>query len=116
MPDVRDSFKLEVVGAVTTGVKDRQVMTQNGQITSVDAYLGTQATGAAFIFDVRKNGTTILAAPVTIPVSTSAATAVPVDSTLGKFAVDDVIDVNVTQVGSTVAGSDLDVSLAYVGN
>lgn len=115
MPDVRDNFKLEVVGAVTTGVKDRQVMTQAGQITSVDAVIGTAPTGSNLIFDITKNGTSILTAPAQIAAGATGLTAVAPDSTLSKFASDDVIAVNVTQVGSTVAGSDLDVSLAYTG-
>jgi hypothetical protein len=114
MPDVRDSIKLEVVGAVSTGVKDRQVATQNGQVTSVDAYVGTAPTGADLIFQLRKNTTVV--ATVTITAGSNTVAKVDVaDSATARFTSDDVLDINVTQVGSTVAGSDLDVSVAIVG-
>ena len=78
------------------------------EIEAVTARVATQPTGASLIVDVNKNGTTIYGTQAnrpTIAVSTNAASGggMSVVSLSGG----DYLTVDVDQVGSTVAGSDL---------
>lgn len=78
-------------------------------ISSVRASVGTAPTGATLIVDVNKNGTTIFTTQANRPaiaISGNTATGTP-DVT--SWASGDYLTVDVDQVGSTVAGSDLTV-------
>lgn len=118
----KDSFKLESAGAQTVAAnKDRWVAPFPGQILSAEAVVGTAPTGAALVVDLLLNGVSVFGsnAKPTIAVSTTVSTNAQTptqDSTVKtRFAAGDVIGLSVTQVGSTVAGSDLDVVVAYAG-
>lgn len=97
-------------GALTVKTGTTRFPIKGGTFTilSVAAMVGTAPTGAAVILDVKKNGTTIFGTSAnrpTIAVSTNAAT-------VGAHSVTSVTDgdyltVDIAQVGSTVAGSDL---------
>jgi hypothetical protein len=118
MPEAKSAFKFEAVGALTTGVKDRWVAPIAGDILEVVATVGTQPTGAPLIVDVQKNGVSIFSTTAnrpTIAVSTNTSTwtGAAGDPDTRSFAPGDVLALNVVQVGSTVAGSDLDVTVAY---
>lgn len=119
MPEAKSTFKFEVVGALTTGVKDRWAAPIPGEILEVIATVGTQPTGSPLIVDVKKNGvslyTTVANRPtIAVSTSTSATSGVSGDPDVRGFAVGDVLSLDVIQIGSTVAGSDLDVTVAYV--
>lgn len=118
MAEGRQTFKLESAGAQTVGAnKDRYQATSPGEVTNVSLVVGTGPTGADLIVDLLKNGVTIF--PVTKPrivagsVESADATNFTPDAT-GKFGKGDTLSLSVTQVGSTVAGSDLDVVVEYV--
>jgi hypothetical protein len=80
-------------------------------IISTTAAVGTAPTGASLILDVLKNGTTIYSTTgnrPTIAATTNATTTSPTPNTTA-LAAGDYLTVNVAQIGSTVAGSDLSV-------
>jgi hypothetical protein len=83
-------------------------------IVKVRASVGTAPTGAAVIVDVNKNGTTIFTTQANRPTIAAAGNAssdaVP---DITAVAAGDYITVDVDQIGSTVAGSDLCVILRY---
>lgn len=78
-----------------------------------EAGVNTQPTGAAIILDINKNGTTIHTTQTrrpTIAVSTNRAT-ITAAPDVTTFAAGDYLSVDVDQVGSTVAGADLAVTV-----
>jgi len=120
MPDDRKSFKFEVVGGLTVGAgKDRYAVPFNGEVVNVDLAVGTAPTGAALNVDILKNGVTIYSTVANVPsiaiaaLSSSAANRVKTPDVVG-FAAGDVLTLSITQVGSTVAGSDLDATVQYI--
>ncbi len=83
-------------------------------ITNVRANIGTAPTGAAVLVDVNKNGTTLFTTQgnrPSIAVSTNADNAATPDVTTATT--DDYISIDVDQVGSTVAGANLTVTVEY---
>jgi hypothetical protein len=99
--------------AVTTG--DFRFYNDTGRtltISKVRASLGVTPAGASVIVDVRKNGTTIFTTTgnrPTITAGSNSATGVPDVTSLADG---DYLTVDIIQVGSTTAGSDLTVQLA----
>jgi hypothetical protein len=85
------------------------------QVTKVVASAVTAPTGAALVVDVKKNGTSVFAASgdrTSIAASTNRGEAEPTktgDDVLVKPG--EYLTVEVTQVGSTVAGADLHVQI-----
>ena len=84
-------------------------------LTDVRAFVVTAPTGADLEVDILKNGVSILSTNITIDAgennSENAATPPVIsDTSLSK---DDVISVDLIQVGSTVAGAGLKITLAY---
>lgn len=112
IPNSGDSFPFSSAGVLTVKVGTNRFPIKGGtfQILNVAAMVGTAPTGAAVIVDVNKNGTTIYTTQAnrpTVAVSTNSAV-------VGAHAVTTVTDgdyltVDVDQIGSTVAGSDLTV-------
>lgn len=86
-------------------------------IAGVRAAVGTAPTGASIIVDVNKNGTTIYTTqanrPAIAATTTSSSETTP-DVT--AVAAGDLVTVDVDQVGSTIAGSDLVVVLRFVSS
>jgi hypothetical protein len=94
-----------------TGVS-RQYFEAPYTVTNVRASVGTAPTGSSIICDVKKNGTTIYTTSgnrPTIAISTNTATANNPDIT--SISAGDYLTVDVDQVGSTIAGADLTVSI-----
>jgi hypothetical protein len=92
--------------AVDTG-KKRIPITANGDLRVVSITVDTVPTGADSIIDVNKNGSTVFTTQgdrTTITAGTNEGTSVP---NVTPVVVGDYITVDVDQVGSTVAGSDL---------
>lgn len=98
---------------VSTGVA-RIYFKRAVTVTNIMAWVTTQPTGAAVIIDVNKNGTTIFTTQGNRPniaVSTNTdLTSVP-DVT--SFAAGDYATVDIDQIGSTIAGANLGVSIEY---
>lgn len=79
-------------------------------LTSVRVGVGTAPTGATLIVDVNKNGTTVYGTQANRPtVAIGANAATGGAASVNSFAAGDYITVDVDQIGSTVAGSDLTV-------
>jgi hypothetical protein len=99
--------------SVTTGTT-RLVFAYAATIVDVRAVVDTQPTGAAVIVDVNKNGTTIFTTQAnrpTIAVSTNDSGLATPDVT--SFAAGDYMQVDIDQIGSTIAGADLTVMVRF---
>ena len=111
----RDTFTYSISGPVATGAGSFRLYNDSGAtltIVSVRATVGTAPTGATLIVDVNKNGTTIFTTQAnrpTIAVSTNTIKRTNMDVT--TVADGDYLTVDIDQVGSTVAGSNLVVSI-----
>src|SRR3972149_4452477 len=83
-------------------------MPRHGVIVKVTATVGTAPTGASLIVDVNKNGTTIFTTQANRPTIAAGSqddlSSIP---DVVPFAKEDVFTMDVDQVGSTVAGSNL---------
>jgi hypothetical protein len=80
-------------------------------INSVRASVGTAPTGADILIDVNKNGSSILSGPVTVTAGSNASS---IDTPAAAVATSaDYFTVDIDQVGSTIAGSDLTVQIKY---
>lgn len=122
VPAVADDFELVVAcsdetTALTTGTAKATFRMPRGvTLTEVRASVGTAPTGATVTVDINESGATILSTKLTIDASektsTTAATA-PVISD-SSLADDAEITIDIDQVGSTVAGAGLKVTL--IGN
>lgn len=102
---------LSIVGAVTVQTGTARLYNDTGAtltITKVRVSAGTAPTGSALIVDVKKNGTTVFPTTAKPQVAATANTGTAVPDTTA-FANGDYLTVDVTQVGSTVAGSNLTV-------
>jgi hypothetical protein len=102
-----------VGGALTVGVTGRKQRLYNRTgspwvIVGADLYINTAPTGASATLQVNKNG----ASAFTISVTTGTNTANSTPSV--TVANGDYLDVDVTAVGSTVAGSDATLTLSIV--
>ena len=93
--------------AVKTGTI-RYYFDDSRTITKIRASVGTAPTGASLIVTVKANGATFTNSAVTVAASGFTATSSPTKSVVAG----DYITVDITQVGSTVAGSDLVVTLS----
>ena len=117
MADFRSIVKFESVGALTSGAgKDRFEAPFDCEILTVDAVVGTAPTGANLVLDILKNGTSIFTTTANRPTILAGATKVAVPTArpdVTDVAAGDVIELQIVQIGSTVAGSDLDVSVQY---
>ena len=84
-----------------------------GEIVGVRAHLDTAPTGAAFVIDVNKNGTTLFTAqgarPTIAIAGTESTTTLPA---VTSVAAGDRLSIDVDVIGSTVAGSDLYVTVS----
>lgn len=104
-----ETFHMKIVGGVTTGVKkDFTIVGVAGTIVDVRAYLDTPPVGSSFIIDVNKNGTTLFTTQANRPTILAAANAS--STTLPDvvaIAAGDRLSLDVDQVGSGTAGSDL---------
>lgn len=117
--DERKTFTLSANGALTVGAgKDRWIAPFSGEIINATAVVGTAPTGAAAIFDIDKDGTTVFTTQANRPTIPDGASESPVSARpdVTTFAAGDVLSLGVDQVGSTVAGSDADVVVQYLND
>lgn len=84
-------------------------------ILGISAAVGTAPTGANLIIDVNKNGTTIYSTQGNRPTIIAGATATAAETVPNTttVALGDIYKIDIDQVGSTVAGSDLQVNIRY---
>lgn len=109
-------FKLDTVPFIFSSAGAQTVKTGpskvpllgGGTIVAVKGYLNTAPTGATFIVDVNKNGTTIYGTQANRPTWSVSANAATVGAhSVTTYANNDVLSVDVDQIGSSIAGSDL---------
>lgn len=107
--DSLDTVGLRSLGALTTGGnKDGFVAGAAGTIKGVRFKVGTAPTDASLIIDIHKNGTTIFTTQANRP--TIAATETASTTTLPdvtSVAAGDLFTLEIDQIGSSVAGSNL---------
>lgn len=107
-----DEITSLTTGAAKTTFRAPFAMT----VSSVRASVNTAPTGSTLICDIKKNGvsmlSTLLSIDATEKTSVTAATPAVLSST--SIASDDEITIDITQVGSTVAGKGLKVCI--IGN
>lgn len=83
-----------------------------GTIVKAYAYARTAPTGAALIFDINKNGTTIWSDQGDrIQIAAGANTGTETSFGVSSLVENDRLDIDVDQVGSSVAGSDITVEV-----
>jgi hypothetical protein len=113
LPNNNEVFTYFVGGGQTVGTeKQGFLMSQAGTVVDVRAYLTTSPTGSTFIVDLMKNGTTMFTTSAnrpTIAISGNASTTTLPDIT--SVVVGDRLRIDVIQVGSTIAGSNLYVTV-----
>lgn len=120
MPDTREFVKLESSGTLTTGTKDRWQAPFDGTFVDTSAVVGTAPTGATLILDVLLDTVSIYASgKPTIAISGTEVNNVapPAPSTTVpqvRFTKGQTFALAINQVGSTVAGADLDVTLQVI--
>ena len=83
------------------------VVPRNMKITGAAGHLGTAATGAAFIVDVKRNGTSIFTTKPQFAISANSMTAGVLDAAQNLADAGDRLDFLVTQIGSTIKGQKL---------
>jgi hypothetical protein len=107
-----EPYVMAVTGTLTVATgKSRIYLEGNYVVETIRASVNTAPTGASIIVDVNKNGTTLFttqSARPTIAASGFTATGTPAVTT---FAAGDYMTVDVDQIGSTVAGADLTVTI-----
>jgi hypothetical protein len=103
------TWPVSLAGGQTVGTnKAGWVCPVDGTVVDVRAWVNTAPTGASLIVDVNKNGTTLFtnqANRPTVAASGNASTTTLPDVT--SVSKGDRLSLDVDQVGSTVAGSDL---------
>jgi len=111
--DLEEIINFSEVGDLATKTGTFRFYCQRAYtIVEVEAAVGTAPTGAAVIVDVNKNGTTIFTTQSNRPqiaVSTFVDSAGGID--VSSLADGDYLTVDIDQIGSTVAGADLVVSI-----
>ncbi len=109
-----DEYTFWVGGVQTAGTLKQQFVTCCiGTIVAVRAWVDTAPTGATFIVDVNKNNVSLFTTQgnrPTVAISGQVSTLVLPDIT--ALAVGDRLSIDVDQVGSTIAGSNLSVTVA----
>lgn len=103
-------------GVLNTGLgSSRFRMPFAGSIVSAVASVGTAPTGQALKCDINKNGTTIFTTQANRPTINAASSVSSVSTPdVTAFVAGDFLTVDIDQVGSGTAGSDLTVQVIYV--
>lgn len=105
-------FYVDGTLATGTGKSAKINVPFTGRITKVVANVDTAPTGADIIVDIHKNGTTIFTTQSNRPTIASSATSGNTTTIeVSSVAIDDVLTLDIDQVGSTVAGADLSVTI-----
>ncbi len=112
-PTDRDSQSLSDPGTATGTGTHRLYFKNAATITNVSASLGTAPTGSTYIVDVHKNTTSIFPTQANRPTIT--ASGFQDDATLETTAISagDYLTVDIDQVGATITGADLTVTISW---
>lgn len=108
-----ENYTFSKASTLTTGTGASRIYLEGSYvIDTVRAAVGTAPTGASIICDVNKNGTTIYTTQSGRPtIAASGFTATANSPDVTTFAAGDYMTVDVDQVGSTIAGADLTVTI-----
>jgi hypothetical protein len=100
-------------GVVSTGVGTSRIYVEaDCVIDSIRASVGTAPTGAALIVDVNKNGTSVYTTQGNRPsIAAGANTATGGTPDIADVSAGQYLTVDVDQIGSTISGSDLTVTV-----
>ena len=101
---------------LTTGIKSTWRTPYAFTVTGVRASVGTAPTGANITVDILQNGVSILSTNITIDATekTSVSAATPPVISTAALTNDSEITINLTVIGSTIAGAGLKVTI--IGN
>lgn len=103
--------------AVQTNVLPQIIVPRAGTINKVTARADTAPTGASLLVDIFKNGSASIfdtsGDRITIAVATNEDSSDVIDAVDGVLAAEDHLEINIDQVGSTIAGSDLTITIEY---
>jgi len=110
----RPTFLFTITGSLATGASKTPILPVNRVLTIVRAYavVKTAPTGASLIVDINKNGTTIWATQgnrLTVAAGATSGSQTAFDTT--ALATDDALTLDIDQIGSTIPGSSLTVTL-----
>lgn len=110
----RPTYGAGVPGTLATGTSQTTplIITRTLTIVKVYAYVETQPTGADILIDINKNGSTIWSTQgnrLKISTGTNLGTQTTFNTT--SLVDEDIITIDVDQVGSSTAGADLTVEL-----
>lgn len=114
IPSVYVTAVFSIAGAVTTGTNKAPsiVMPRSGTIVKAYAYARTAPVGADLIFDVNKNGTTIWSTQANrVKVADGANSGTQTSFDVTSLVEGDRLDLDIDQVGSGTAGSDVTVEV-----
>lgn len=113
--DLNDFFTFAQTGTLAVGTGTVRFYPPYAMtVQDVTASVGTAPTGAALIVDVNKNGTTIFGTQSNRPqIAVSTFTDLSGAPSVTALTTSDYVTVDIDQVGSTVAGSDLTVVVRY---
>lgn len=104
-------------GTLATGTGTFKLpFTLAAEIISVQLAVGTSPTGADLIVDVNKNGTTIFSTQAnrpTVPAADADGVGAEATPDVTSIAEGDYLTVDIDQIGSTIAGEDLTVSIEW---
>ena len=92
--------------ATDTGTK-RYYAHDNSVLSSLEAYIGTAPTGSTLNIRVNKNGSSATTLSIAAGATSSAST------TNISFSKGDYVTVDITQIGSSTAGSDLRINFTF---
>ena len=98
----------------TTGVNktNKLIADKAYTITKAYAYATTAPTGASLLFDINVNGTTIWATQANrLAIASTANSGTQTSFNTTALAENDVLSIDIDQIGSTIAGSDITVTL-----
>jgi hypothetical protein len=109
-----ETININLAGAQTTGTGKATVLVGvAGEIEDIRAFAGTAPVGASLIFDVNKNGTTLFTTQADRPTILAAAQASSsVKPAVTTVAAGDRLSVDVDQIGSGTAGSDVVIAIS----
>lgn len=116
--DVYRYRDVEVAGTLSAGAGVlRYRFPKAATVLGISATVNTAPTGAAILIDVNKNGTTLFTTQgnrPSIAINAFATSAEVTNMNVTSFAAGDYLTVDVDQVGSTVAGANLVVTIRYI--
>ena len=107
-------LQFQSVGTLTAAAgKAFVVAPYGGTIKKIAATVGTTSAGSSIIVDINKNGTTIFTTQGNRPTIAAAAVVATLAGTpnVVTFAAGDLLSVDIDQIGSGTAGSNLGVSV-----